>query len=163
MSESSQTCFDTSNDRRESLKGALNSGSIGDDRSIWTSAGMTPWSVGIVVANLLGRSVMVDHRIHGTGRDSGEQPRTAHDLEGFRISPVRLSEDTNPKAFGFEQAGQKWCTESRMVDIGISRNEEHIEFVPAALFHFSPATGNESVGCFCQLLSYFRCALLMTS
>ncbi len=107
---------------------------------------------------------MIDHGVHSAGRDGRKQARTAHGLEGLRIAPVRLSEDADPQTFGLKKPGQKRRTKGRMIDIGISGDEEHIELVPAALFHFSSAAWNEShVVCFCQWLSYFRCALLMSS
>jgi hypothetical protein len=87
--------------------------------------------VRIARAPALARGIVVDHRIHVARRHAEEQARCAERLEGFSGAPVRLRDDADAKALGFEQAADHGHAEARMVHIGVAGDENHVELTGA--------------------------------
>src|SRR5690606_4068507 len=89
--------------------------------------------------------VAVDHRVHVAGGDAIEQVGLAQLHEVVFAAPVRLGNDADAIALGFQQTANDRHAERRMVDIGVSSNNDHITAVPAELIHLFPAHWQE--GC----------------
>ena len=53
--------------------------------------------------------------------------------------PVRLRDDADLVAVLLEQTADDGRADTRVVDLGITRDEDEIKLVPAALFHVAPA------------------------
>ena len=88
--------------------------------------------VSVVMAEPLGRRIMVDHGIHGPGIDPEIQPRSPQFPEIPQVvPPVRLGHDSHPVAPFLEPAADDRRPERRMVDKGIARNENHINVIPS--------------------------------
>ena len=101
---------------------------------IGPETGLSARGVGIVMAQPDVGRVVVDHRVHGSGRHAEEQPRRAQFGEVAQVvPPVGLGDDCHAIAFGLEQPSDDRRPESRVVDVGIAREEDHIELIPSAI------------------------------
>ena len=133
VGEPPQRGFDASDDDRdvgiqpfEDLR-VDRHGVIGSEPSL--SAG----GVGVVVAQAEVGRVVVDHRVHGAPGYAEEEPRSAQFGEIAQVvAPVGLGDDRHAVALGFEQAPHDGGPEGRMVDVGIAREEDHVQLIPSA-------------------------------
>ena len=92
--------------------------------------------VGVVVAQPQVGRVVVDHRVHGPGRDAEEEPRCPQLGEVPQVvPPVGLGHDGHTVPLGLEQAADDRGAEGRMVDVGVAREEDDVECVPSAGAH----------------------------
>ena len=91
--------------------------------------------VGVVGADLAVGRVLVDHGIHVAGRNAVVQTRLAEDAEGVGRQPVRLADDANAVTLRFKQAADEGHAETRMVDVGVARDEDDVALVPAQRVH----------------------------
>ena len=106
-------------------------------------------TVGIVVAHAPVGRVAVDHRVHGTGRHSKEEPWASEFLEVAVVAmPVGLRYDRHFIALCLKEPADDSRAKRRMVDIGIAGKENHVEFIPPTQLAFL-AGGGEEV---CQLI-----------
>ena len=79
---------------------------------------------------------MVYHGIHTPGGDTEEQARLAQLFEIAQVvTPVRLRHDGNLETFGLQHPTNYGSAKSRMIYVGIAREENHIQLVPASHFH----------------------------
>ena len=77
--------------------------------------------VGILGAQALAGSVLVDHRVHAPGSDTEEETRTAHLAEVAQVvTPIGLRHDGHTQTLGFEDAPYHGSTERGVVYIGIA-------------------------------------------
>jgi hypothetical protein len=81
------------------------------------------------------RRVAVDHRVHVAAGNAEEHARLAQRLERLRRLPVRLRDDADAEAMGFEQPADDRHAEARMVDIGIARHQHDVAGIPAERRH----------------------------
>ena len=84
------------------------------------------------------RRVAVHHRIHVTGRNAKEQVRLTQLHKGIFILPIRLGDNADPEALRLQQATDHRHTKTRVIDIGITGNEDNVATVPAQLIHLRP-------------------------
>ena len=89
--------------------------------------------------DFLGRRELVEQGIHVASRDEEAEARLPEAVKVLRRMPVRLRDDADLVAVLLEQTADDGRAETRVVDIGITRDEDEIELVPAALFHVAPA------------------------
>src|SRR5690606_40051227 len=87
--------------------------------------------------------VAVDHRVHVAGGDTEEQIRLAELHEVVFALPVRLADDADAKALGLQQPPDDRHAERRMVDVGITGDDDDVARVPAELIHLLPAHRQE--------------------
>ena len=102
--------------------------------------------VGVRVAALLVRRVVVDQRVHVAGRDAVEEPRPAERAPRLGALPVGLREDRHPEAVRLEPAAEDRRRERRVVDVRVARDEHDVGRVPAARADFGRSGGKEGVG-----------------
>ncbi|MNT24715.1 hypothetical protein D3C72_1602060 [compost metagenome] len=91
--------------------------------------------VGVVGADLAVGRVLVDHGIHVAGGNAVIQARLAEDAERVSRQPVRLADDADSVALRFEQAANEGHAETRMVNVGVARDEDDVALVPAQRVH----------------------------
>ena len=100
---------------------------------IGPESGLSAGGVGIVVAQPEVGRVVVDHRVHGAGRYAEEELRGPQFGEVAQVvAPVGLGDDRHAVALGFEQPSHDRSPEGRVVDVGIAREEDHVELIPSA-------------------------------
>src|SRR5690606_22958867 len=87
--------------------------------------------------------VAVDHRVHVAGGDTEEQIRLAELHEVVFALPVRLTDDADAKALGFQQPADDRHAERGMIDVGIAGDDDHVARIPAELIHLLPAHRQE--------------------
>lgn len=86
---------------------------------------------------------MVQHRVEVPRREHDAEARTAELREILRAAPVRLGDDADAEAVSFKPARDYRVAEAGVVDVGVSRDNEDVEFIPAARLHVGPAHGEE--------------------
>ena len=91
--------------------------------------------VGIVVAHLAVGGVVIDERIHVTGADGKEEARPAELPPGRARPPIGLAQHGDAKARRFQDAAKDGHGEAGVVDIGVARDKDRINAVPAARGH----------------------------
>jgi hypothetical protein len=89
---------------------------------------------------------VVDHRVHVARADPEEEPRAAEPPPIIDLLPIRLADDAHAESGGFEHAAQDCHREAGMVDVGVARDEDDVELVPAAAAGFGHGHG-EWLGC----------------
>lgn len=100
-------------------------GAVGAETSLATRG------IGIVVTQTTGGSVVVYHAVHDTAVDPKEEtwlPKLAKVAQV--VAPVRLRDDGDTIACGFERAPDDGRAERGMVDIGIARDKHDVNRVP---------------------------------
>ena len=133
MGQPSQRGLDTPDDDRYAWEEPLEDLRIGLDRIVGAESRLPAGRIGIVAAQADVGRVVVDHRVHGSGRDSEKEPRCAELGEVAQVvPPVGLRDNGYTIPFGLEQPPDDGGTEGRMVDVGIPRKEDHVQFVPSA-------------------------------
>ena len=135
MGEPPQRRFDAARDHRharERLAGAL---AVDERRAIGLQADPPAGRIGVVVADLLVRGVVVDERVHVPRADREEQPRPAELPPRLARLPVRLAQDRDAKPRALEHAMQDRHREAGVIDVGIAGDEDDIDGVPSALAH----------------------------
>jgi hypothetical protein len=87
---------------------------------------------------------VVHHRIHRPGRHAEEEARSAELGEIPQVvPPVGLGHNRHTIPFGFEQTAHDGRAERRVVDVGIAREEDHVELIPAACADFLEGSGQK--------------------
>ena len=99
--------------------------------------------IGVVAAEFPGRGIVGDHGVHRPGGDRKKEARPPQGQERLLRAPVRLGDDADPEAVGLQPARQERHTEGRMVDVGVARNEDDVQLVPAPLQRFFFSYGEE--------------------
>ena len=91
--------------------------------------------IGIVVTDFAIRRIAVDHRVHVAGRHAEEQVGFAQRFEGELRLPVRLRDDPDTKALRLEQPADNGHAKRRVIDVGVTRDDDDVAGVPAELVH----------------------------
>ena len=94
--------------------------------------------VGIVGADFFIRGIAVDHGIHVAAGDAEKQIGFAEFLKIGGALPVRLRDDANPKALGFQHSAYHRHAEAGMIDIGIAGYQHNIAGIPTQIPAFPP-------------------------
>ena len=92
------------------------------------------------------RCVAVDHAVHVASCHAPEQVGFAQYLEGLGALPVRLGDDADPKPLTFEHAANHRHAKTRVVDIGIARDDDDVAAVPAQCLHLGTRGGQKLGG-----------------
>ena len=75
--------------------------------------------------------VLVYHRVHAARGYTEEEPRTPQLLEVAVVAvPVGLRHDGHAIACGFEATPHDGHAERRVIDVGITREQDDVELVP---------------------------------
>ena len=93
--------------------------------------------IGIVAAQAFVGGVFVHHGVHAAGRYAEEQAGTAQLLEVTQVvAPVGLGDDGHTQPFRLQYASDDGGAERGMIHIGIAAEDNYVQFVPPAEFHF---------------------------
>ena len=121
----------------KSLSAALG---VDNDGPVRPPAACVSRCIGIITANLTVSRITVDHRIHVAGSNPEIQVGRTKRHKIIGIAPVRLSNDAHTKTMGFQDASNDSHAETRMIDVGIPRDNDDIAAVPAQRIHFLPGS-----------------------
>ena len=134
MGEPSQRRFDAAHHHRRAGIEPFEDAGIGLDSVVGAEARRTARGVGVVAAQTFVGRIVVDHRVHGPGRHGEEEARRAELAEIAQVvAPVGLRNHRYAVTFCFEQAADDRRAESRMVDVGVAREENDVHRIPAPL------------------------------
>ncbi len=143
MRDPAQRRLDAAEHDRHVLERLAAALGINNGAAIRPRPALTARRIGIVVAQPAVRGVAVDHRIHVAAGDAEEHPRLAQHLERLGRLPVRLRDDADPEALGFQQPADDRHAEARMIDIGIARHQHDVAGIPAERRHLGAAHRQE--------------------
>ena len=139
MGQPAERGLDAAGDDRHAGKRLAGTLAVGDRGPVGPQADPAAGTVGVVVADLLVGRVVVDHAVHVAGADAEEQPRPAELPPGLGASPVGLAENRDPKPGRLQHPAQDPHRERRMIDVGVARDEDDVDIVPApARLHLRP-------------------------
>ena len=131
VGEPPQRRFDAAHHHRRAGIEPFEDAGVGLDSVVGAEARRTARGVGVVAAQTFVGRIVVDHRVHGPGRHGEEEARRAELAEIAQVvAPVGLRNHRYAVTFCFEQAADDRRAESRMVDVGVAREEND---VPAPL------------------------------
>ena len=115
---------------------------INDGGIVGSHACTAVGGISIVGAQPFVGRVVIDHRIHGSGRHAEEESWPTQLLEVAQVvPPVGLRHDSYTQTFGFQHAAYDRHAKRRVVDISVAREEYHIDPVPPPLFQFLAGGG----------------------
>ena len=138
-----QTRLDATDDDRhvgEGLAGALG---IDDHRAIRSLATLTRRGIRIVAADTSVAGVAIDHRVHVAGGNAEEQVRLAELAKRLGTVPIGLGDDADPEPLRLEQTTDDRHPKTRVIDVGIAGDDDHIAAVPAEHIHLGATHGQE--------------------
>ncbi|MNC22445.1 hypothetical protein D3C75_704470 [compost metagenome] len=131
MRGTAQARFDAAEDHRHITPGFFTALGVGQGCAIRAFTRHVIRRIRIVVTQFTIRGIAVDHRIHVACGHTEEQIRFAKTHEVFFSIPVWLGNDTHAEALGFQHTATDRHTKTRMVDVGISGNQNDVTAVPA--------------------------------
>ncbi|CRM83985.1 hypothetical protein [Pseudomonas sp. 22 E 5] len=143
VGDAAQGGFDATEHDRHILVGFLATLAVHQAGAVRAFAGHAAWGVGVVGTDFFVGGVTVDHRVHVAGRDAEEQVRLAELHEVVFGLPVRLRNDPDAKALGLQQPADNCHAERRMVNVGITGDDDDVAGIPAKLIHLLPAHRQE--------------------
>src|SRR3712207_3906862 len=110
---------------------------VNDGRIFRAHIGPPVGRISVFAAETLVGGVFVYHRVHTSGGNTEEQTGASQLLKVAQvIPPVGLGNNGNLQSFRFEDTSDYRRPERRMVYIRVAAEENHIQFVPSAKFHF---------------------------
>ena len=134
VGEPPQRRFDAAHHHRRAGIEPFEDAGVGLDSVVGAEARRTARGVGVVAAQTFVGRIVVDHRVHGPGRHGEEEARRAELAEIAQVvAPVGLRNHRYAVTFCFEQAADDRRAESRMVDVGVAREENDVHRIPAPL------------------------------
>ena len=144
VGQPAQRSLDAAGDHGRVGKEPLEDPRVDRDGAVGAETRLAARRVGVVVAQAQVGRVVVDHRVHRAARDAEEQTRRAQLGEVAQVvAPVGLRHDRHPIALGFEQPSDDGGAEGRMIDIGVAREEDDVEAVPAEGAYLLEGGGQE--------------------
>ena len=132
MGKPAQRGLNAANDHRHITIGLFQSGCINNSSPVGAGTMPVAGCIGIIVAQFAGRGVMGHHRVHCSCRYGKTEPGTSKYHECVLCPPVRLSGDSDPETVLLKPAGQERYTKGRVINVGITADEDYIQFIPAA-------------------------------
>ena len=151
VGEPPQRRFDAAHHHRRAGIEPFEDAGVGLDSVVGAEARRTARGVGVVAAQTFVGRIVVDHRVHGPGRHGEEEARRAELAEIAQVvAPVGLRNHRYAVTFCFEQAADDRRAESRMVDVGVAREENDVHRIPAPLAGLLTVVGRKAIeiGCF---------------
>ena len=146
MSDTAKTGLDGSDHYRNTRIGLLYPLRINQQGTVGSFSRDAPRRIGIIRPDFPLRRIAVDHRIHIPRCHAEIQLRPPQRAEIMYRFPVRLGNDADFKSLSFQNPSDNGGTETGMIDIGISRNDDDIAGIPAECLHFLFRHGKERSG-----------------
>ena len=119
-------------DRHRRPEGPSRQPGVDRHRPVGAPARLSSRSVGVVGPGPLVGRVVVDERVHRTRGDPHEQARTPQAKQVLRRVPARLGHDSHPEAPRLEHPADDRGPEGGVVHVGVARDEEDVDPVPAS-------------------------------
>ncbi len=107
MGQPAQRRLDAAGDDRHAGKRLARPVAVRQRRPVGTQADPAARRIGVVVADLFVRRVVVDERVHVAGADGEEQPRPAELPPRLARTPVGLRQHRDAEARGLQHARQR--------------------------------------------------------
>ena len=137
MGDAAQRGLDAAEDDGHVGEELLENLRIDDGGVFWSHVVSTVGRVGILRTQAAVGGVFVHHRVHAARRNTEEEAGTTEFLEVAEVTvPVRLRDNRHPIACCLECSSDDSCTKRRMVDICVTRKENHVDLRPSAEFEF---------------------------
>ena len=146
-----QARLDAADDDGLVLEGAADEVAVDRDGAVGTCARASAGGVGVLVAWLLVDGVVVHHRVHVAAADQKAEPGLAQDGDGIGIFPVRLRDDADLVAVGFQNTRDDRVSKRRMIDIRVADDIDKVALCPAAAVHIRLIDGQK----FCHRCPFF--------
>ena len=146
MGEPAQGGFHPAGDHghtAERLPAALG---VDERRPVRAQPNSAAGGIGVVVADLLVRRVVVDERVHVPRADGEEQPRLAELAPRLAGLPVGLAENGDAESGGGQRPVQDSHGETGVIDVGVAGDEHHIHRVPTLRAHLRGRSGRKRSG-----------------
>ena len=123
--------FDTGNNDRGIGIELLENARVDIGGTVGAKTCLAARSVGIVVTQTTGGGIVVYHTVHHSAVDSKEKSWLPEFAEVAQVvAPVGLRDDSHTVACCFECAPNDGCTEGRMVDVCIARDQNYVDLFP---------------------------------
>jgi transcription elongation factor len=106
---------------------------VGQRGPVGPQADSSSGRISITVSHFAIGGVVVNHGVHVSGADSEKQTWLTESAPILTTPPIRLGNDADAEAGGFEGSAQNGHGETRMINVGIARNKDDIQLVPATL------------------------------
>ena len=132
----SEGCFDTAEDDRQAGEGGFGEIRIDDGGAIGALSRDAAGRACVVAPFLAEGGVVAEEGVHGACADAAEKAWAAHPLEIVRRVPSWLVNDADLVSFAFQETAQQGDAEARMIDVGVSGDEQDVERLPIAAGHF---------------------------
>ena len=137
MCQSSQGGFDAAEHDRNIGIQLLENPGIDDGGIFRTHVVTTVRTVGVLGTQAAVSCVFIHHRVHASWRNAKEQTRPAQFLEVAEVTmPVWLGDDGYFIASRLQRTTYDGRSERGVVDIGITREKNHIDLRPSAEVEF---------------------------
>jgi len=122
MGDAAQGSFDGAQDHGHARIGFPGPLGIDRDGPVRALVGFCVGGIGVVGADFPVRGIAVHHGIHVPRRNAEKEIGFAQALKILGRMPVRLADDTHPKALGLQEPPHQSHAKARMVDVGVPRN-----------------------------------------
>ena len=129
MGKTAQAGLNAANEDGHILIGLADQITVDDGGIVRAFTHHTAGGEGIGLALVLGDGVVVHHGVHIAAGHQKTQTRFAQNVNGFRISPIRLGDDTHRVTGLFQHTADDGMTKRRMVHISVG---DHIYKVALA-------------------------------
>ena len=131
MRQPPQRSLDAAYDHRHVGIEPFENSSVYRDGVIGSESRLAARRVGVVAAQADVGGVVVHHRVHRSRRDAEKEPRRAQLGEVAQVvAPVGLRHDGHATPLGLQQAADHRRAERRVVDIGVAREQDHVDVIP---------------------------------
>ncbi len=98
------------------------------------------------MAALLVHRVVVHHGVHVARRHEETQARLAEHGDALGVAPIGLGDEAHLVAVGLQHARDDGGAEGGVIHVGVARDIDEIELVPAAFVGLGPRGGQEGRG-----------------
>ncbi|OPY92413.1 MAG: hypothetical protein A4E73_01161 [Syntrophaceae bacterium PtaU1.Bin231] len=132
-------------DRFRALEARTDQVGVGDDCAVGTPVVQAAGREIVGPARFPEGGVVGDHGIDAAAGDAPEERGFAETLDVGPRPDVGLGEDADAAAGLFQQAPDGGRTDEGAVDVGVPRDENHVEAIPAAGGHLL-ARGGQEIG-----------------
>ena len=146
MGQSTQRCLDATGDDRDALVRFTSPLAIGQGGSVRPQPDAPTWRISIIVADFAIGRVVVDHAVHVPCADRKEQSRPAKALPILARLPVRLTDQSDAIPSRLEDPSEDRHRETRVIDVSVPGDEDHVELVPASGLSLLHRHGQGSLG-----------------
>lgn len=131
-----QTGFNAANENRNLLSICFpNSIAIDNGSMVGTKTGFSSGGIKVGVPAFFCCSIMIDHRINISCRNQKAKPRFSECFKRITGVPVRLCNNADRVAVGFQNSGNNGRSKAGMIHIGIPYDIDKIQNINSSILH----------------------------